>query len=438
MSNRPPTGRRRFFKLASMTASVAGNYAKNKLSSVFTDAATNINKTSVTNQLNGELIAQTLGELKGAVMKMGQMASVAKDILPAELANALTALQQEAPPVSYEVIAEQIERELGASPEQLFSDFEREPFASASIGQVHRATTDDGQSVAVKVQYPGVDAAVDSDLAHLKFALSASGLIKVKRQALNAMFIELKKRLHEELDYCNEADNLRFFSKYYQNHPTVVIPVLIPERSSQRILTMRYEAGDPLESLEELGYSQALRNQIGVSLVEIMADQIFSLHRLHADPNPANFGFRQDGKIVFYDFGCTKTLPSKIVQAYRDTLRSALEEDYLGVEDGLIRCGARNLEGPEVPVSYYKMWRDIFMAPFYPDSYYDFGQANIHNEVLKHIPLFLAKYVSSFSPPPELIFVDRVVVGHYAILRKLEAQAHYRSLLDAALSMSKE
>ena len=416
-----------------MTASVAGNYAKTKIKSVFTDAEGSANLASLTHKLNGELIAETLGELKGAVMKMGQMASVAKDILPKELADALTQLQKEAPPMSYDVIAEQIEREFSAPPETLFSSFDREPFASASIGQVHRATTDDGREVAVKVQYPGVDGAIDSDLAHLKFALSASGIIRVKRQALNELFAELKKGLHEELDYCNEADNVRFFFEYYKDHPIVVIPGVVAERSSQRVLTLTYEPGDQLHELNRLGYSRELRDQLGTSLFTIMADQLFSLQRLHADPNPANFAFRKDGKIVFYDFGCTKQLLPEIVAAYRDTVRSALHEDYAGVEDGLVRCGARNLDGPQVQFSYYKMWRDIFMEPFKPGSWYDFGEAEIHNEVLKHVPAFLAKHVTSFMPPSELIYADRVVVGHYGILRKLRARGHYRDLLDVHL-----
>src|SRR5690606_35470432 len=302
----------------------------------------------------GELIAQTLGELKGAVMKVGQMASIAGDLLPKELSEALGALQREAPPMDFEVIAEQIERELGAPPPALFEHFEVEPFASASIGQVHRARTDDGREVVVKVQYPGVDAAVDSDLAHLKIALRASGLVKVKRKVLDDVFGELRARLHEELDYCNEAANVRLFSEYYGQDAAVVVPEVVGERSSQRVLTLTYEPGHHISELQE--FSQEVRNEIGAALLRVLADQIFNLKILHADPNPGNFAFREDGSVVLYDFGCVKRLDPEIVEAYKATIRAGFAEDYAGIEDGLVRLGARNLDGPQVPLDYYKPW----------------------------------------------------------------------------------
>jgi predicted unusual protein kinase regulating ubiquinone biosynthesis (AarF/ABC1/UbiB family) len=126
--------------------------------------------------ISGERIAETLGELKGAAMKIGQMASIGSDILPKELSDALTKLQKEAPPMPYEVIAEQIERELGSPPELLFNAFDETPFASASIGQVHRATTDDGRDVVVKVQYPGVRSSIDSDIANVAALLRLHAL----------------------------------------------------------------------------------------------------------------------------------------------------------------------------------------------------------------------------------------------------------------------
>ena len=169
-------------------------------------------------------------------MKVGQMASITKDVLPKEIGDALSALQKEAPPMSFDIIAQQIESELGAHPFHLFSRFEEKPFASASIGQVHRATTDDGREVVVKIQYPGVDGAVDSDLRHLKYTILASGLIKVSKKDFDAVITEVKARLHEELDYTNEAENVRYFRKLYGNDPNVVLPDVVGERSSQRVL----------------------------------------------------------------------------------------------------------------------------------------------------------------------------------------------------------
>ncbi len=426
MSDRPATKGRRLFKLASMTAKVAGGYAKNRVKSVFQGKEAVEQDRVDMYEKSGEVIAKTLGELKGAVMKVGQMASVAADVLPREVQDALTSLQREAPPMPYDVIAEQIESEFSALPETLFRSFERVPFASASIGQVHRAVTDDGRDVVVKVQYPGVDGAVDSDLAHLKLALRASGLVKVPKKTLDAVFGELKARLHEELDYCNEADNVRFFFEHYKDTKGVVVPEVVGERSSARVLTLTYEPGDHLD--EARSYPQEVRDTIANHLFDVVSEQAFDLQVIHADPNPANFAFRPDGTLVLYDFGCVKRLDPGIIDAYLFTVRASLEERYEDVEQGMIRLGARNLDGTPVPPEYYKVWRDIFSKPFQGRSF-DFSEAQLQREAMKHVPGFMAKYLTSFQPPPELVFLDRVVVGHYGTLRRLGARANFRDRL---------
>jgi predicted unusual protein kinase regulating ubiquinone biosynthesis (AarF/ABC1/UbiB family) len=434
MNDRPVTKRRRLFRLAGMTAQVAGGYAKSRIKSVFQSSEAAALDQQRTHERSGALIAKTLGELKGAVMKVGQMASVARDVLPREIAEALQTLQREAPPMPFDVIAEQIERELGSAPESLFARFDRVPFAAASIGQVHRATTDDGREVIVKVQYPGVDDAVGSDLAHLKLALRASGLLRIKKKALDAVFAELKLRLLEELDYCNEADNVRFFGEAYRDHDDVVVPLVVGERSSQRVLTLTYEPGDHMHDTS--GYSQEVRDRLGAALFRLLAGQIFDLRVVHADPNPANFAFRPNGTIVMYDFGCIKRLDEEIVQAYLHTIRCGIEEDYEGVEQGLLRLGARNPEKPPVAHEYYKLWRDIFVQPFASDEVFDYGTATLHRQALEHVPDFIARHITSFTPPAELVFVDRVVVGHYGNLRRLGARGRFRELLEPYLEQA--
>ena len=267
---RPPGGRgTRFLKLAGMTTSVMGTYARARMKSLFSSEEEARESRAATYLETGQRIAKTLGELKGAVMKVGQMASIGSDLLPPELSQALGSLQKEAPPVPFEVIEGQIERELGAAPEILFSWFDREPFAAASIGQVHRATTDDGREVVVKVQYPGVDVSVDSDLAQLKLALRAAGFIRLRRKVLNELFAEVRARLHEELDYTNEAENVRLFQEFHRKRgdTALIVPDVVGERSSQRVLTLTYEPGDPLSSINERGYSQEERDRIGTAII---------------------------------------------------------------------------------------------------------------------------------------------------------------------------
>lgn len=442
MNEGPVTRGRRFFKLAGMTAQVAGSYAKTRIKSLFQSDEDAERERNAAHEVNGGRIARTLGELKGAVMKVGQMASIASDLLPKELADALRSLQRQAPPVAFEVIAGQIEAELGSSPELLFKRFDPVPFASASIGQVHRATTDDGREVVVKVQYPGVDAAVDSDLAQLKFALKAGGFVKratglvdVKQQSLDDVFAEIKARLHEELDYCNEADNVRRFRELHAGDPHVIIPDVVGERSSQRVLTMIYEPGDRLDELDARGYPQEIRDRIGDNLFCALASQLFVHRLLHADPNPGNLAFRPNGDLVLYDFGCVKQIPAAIAAAYAQVIRRGIAEDYDGVDDGLRKLGVRNPDGPPVEPAFYKQWRDVLALPFLTGEPFDYARATLHDDVIRLIPGAL-KRMASFQPPPDIIFIDRAIVGHYGNLRRVRARSRVLDLVQPYLDVA--
>ncbi len=419
-------------KLAGMTASVAGNYAATTVKGLFSSDEERQRLREERDRASGGRIAKTLGELKGAVMKVGQMASIAADVLPKELAESLGQLQKQAPPMSYEVIAEQIERELGAAPEVLFRRFDREPFASASIGQVHRAQVDDGREVVCKVQYPGVDGAVDSDLRHLRVALRASGLVNIGRKALNETFEELRTRLNEELDYTNEAQNVRFFQGFHQKHDFVKIPNVVGERSSARVLTLEYEPGLTAPEVHEAGWDQATRDQLGRNLFVVMASQLFEFGAIHGDPNPGNFAFREDGTVVIYDFGCVKRMHKDILRAYRDTIVAGKAEDYDALDQGLIDLGVRRPSGPPVEAAYYKQWRDIFTEPFLQHEVYDYGQADIHEKVMRMAPGAI-KRMASFQPAKELIFVDRTVVGHYGNMRTLRSRIPVLGILEPYL-----
>lgn len=434
MSDRPPTRGRRLWKLASMSASVAGDYARTRLRAAFGDeeAAEEAQRESF--RRSGERIADTLGQLKGAAMKVGQMASVGADLLPRELSDALRVLQREAPPMPFEVIEEQIEAEFGVIPERLFSRFEREPFAAASIGQVHRARTDDGEEVVVKVQYPGVDASVDSDLNHLRFALRASGMVgRQQRDAFDRLFEELRHKLHEELDYTNEAQNVREMREVHADDPFIVMPEVIGERSAKRVLTLTYEPGTALQEVEE-GWDQDVRDLLGANLLRMLARQIFDARLIHADPNPGNFAFRPDGTIVLYDYGCVKALDAECMDAWNAGIHAGLLEDYDAVDEALHRLGARIPGTDPVPASFYKPWRDIFLEPFTAADY-NFGEARLQEKARKLLPEFF-RHIQAFQPPVELAFLDRTIGGHYGTLRRLRARGDWKGLLEPWIDLS--
>jgi predicted unusual protein kinase regulating ubiquinone biosynthesis (AarF/ABC1/UbiB family) len=428
----PATRGKRFMELAKMTGSVAGNYAKSKIGSWFRSDDDQAAHEQHTQRKNGELVAETLGNLKGAAMKIGQMASVATDILPDQLAEPLESLQRDAPPMSYSVIAEQIERELGAAPEILFDSFEREPFASASIGQVHRAVVDDGRQVVVKVQYPGVDESVDSDIGQLRFALRVSGFIDSgRKEAFDRLFDEIEARLEEELDYTLEADHVRLFQKIHADDDWIAIPEVVGERSAKRVLTLTELDGLSLEEIIDQG-DQSLRDRVGQNIFRTFAAQMFRDGTLHADPNPANFAFRQDGTLLLYDFGCIKDLSEQRAQTYRQIIRAALKRRADLMEPLMQKLGARVPDTEAVPEWVYEKWWDLAFEPLIADEYYDYGESTVHERVIEHADSF-AKHGKAFQPPEGGAYIDRTVLGVHNILRKLEARIRWRGLLEEYL-----
>ncbi len=431
MANKTVTTRTgRFIKLAGMTASVASRYAAGKVRDAFASEDGLAQRRSRDYEQMAENITKTLGELKGAVMKVGQIASQTQDFLPVEFSRALQKLQKEAPPMPYEVIAEQINSELGDRPERLFRRFSRQPYAAASIGQVHDAVTDEGRQVVVKIQYPGVDLSCDSDLKQLRTTLKLGGLLKIPKESVDQLFEEIRLRIHEELDYENEARNILAFRQFHKQDKKVLIPDVIASLSSRRVLTLERIDGDHVSQLDEARYPQAKRNRIGHRIFTTMADQLFKFHCIHGDPHAGNFAFRPDGTLIIYDFGCVKKLKPEIVAAYRAALAAGLEEDYLKLDQCMIDLGVRVEDQPAVDEAYYAMWRDIFVIPFESSQRkYDFAQADLHTRVARNAHTVL-DHMESFKPPVDSIYIDRVIAGHYWMMKKLGVQAAFRSELE--------
>jgi len=430
-TNKPAKTRTaRFLKLAGMTASVAGRYAGQKLQDAFSDEESKHSRRSANYSKMANDITDTLGELKGAVMKVGQIASQTQDLLPKEISEALKKLQKEAPPVDFSVIAQQVEKELGAPPSELFKSFDSKPYAAASIGQVHRAVTKSGIPVVVKVQYPGVDRSVDSDLKQLKLTLKLGGLLKMPKESVDALFNEIRIRLNEELDYDQEAKNLRAFKKFHEGNEKLLIPRVMNQLSSLRVLTLEFIEGDAADELEDKGYSQTQINQLGNNLFDMLSAQLFDFQCIHGDPHPGNFAFRKDGSVIIYDFGCVKKLKPEIVQAYRDAIVASISEDYEAVDSALLKLGARVVGQASPGKEFYKIWRDIIFVPFLIGELFDFADADLHISSAKYTPLFF-KHLHRFKPPVESLYIDRLVSGHYWILKSMGVQAAFKLPLAA-------
>ncbi|GGY75450.1 ABC1 kinase family protein [Marinobacter zhanjiangensis] len=431
MSKKPVTTRSgRFLKLAGMTASVAGQFAGQRARRVLGRESDEERSRQYARM--ADEIVDTLGELKGAVMKVGQVASQTQDFLPKEFSDALQRLQKEAPPMPFEVIRQQVEAELGAPLDELFEEIREEPYAAASIGQVHRARMKDGTEVIVKVQYPGVDESCDSDLKQLRMALRFGGLLRMPKESADRLFEEIRIRLKEELDYENEASNLRRFRDYHQRHPWVIIPRVIDSHSTRHVLTLELAEGDHLRQVTPERYSQETINLLGERLFVTMADELFDFQCIHGDPHAGNFAFRPDGTLILYDFGCVKSLRPSVVAHYRQALIAALDENYEALDRHLIDLGARVAEKPAITPDYYAMWRNMLIEPFDGDEPYDFGRSDLHQQIAAHTHTVF-RYLDRLQPAVDSMFIDRMVAGHYWILKQLGVQAAFRRHLESYL-----
>ncbi len=419
----PASGARRLFRLAGMTATLAGRYAGHAIANGFRSADERAQARGKLNASAAAHLANTLGELKGAVMKLGQVASQAASILPAEFAEPLKRLQKDAPPMPFAVIRKQIDRDLGKTLAKQFKRIDHKPYAAASIGQVHRAVLQDGREVVIKVQYPGVAESCDTDLGQLKLALRMARIVKVDKAVLDDLFEEIRERLHEELDYEQEARNIALFRQFFADDPHIVIPATVPELCSRHVLTMILEPGDHLETVAER-YDAGLRNQIAMRLFDFMCRSVFELKAVHADPHPGNFAVRRDGSLVIYDFGCIKRLEQESVDAYRDTVRAALAKDWRAVDRGLVRLGVRVPGSRPVPDEFYESWDRIVMRPFRGDAPFDFASSTMHVDAMARGYEAL-QHLDQFRPAVKTAYLDRMVGGHYFTMMQLKARVAF-------------
>lgn len=415
MSKNSSTPGRRFMKLAGMTASIATKTVSNSIRNFNADEDQKNEARSKLFQDIGLQIADTLGEMKGAVMKVGQIASQYKDIFPPEVAKAIAKLQRQAPAMPFADIKKQVEKELGKPLEQVFTSFEEQPFAAASIGQVHKATLPNGTEVVVKVQYPGVDEACESDLKQVRLALRLMGVLKVDKKLQDRLFKEIQDSLHEELNYEIEAQNLQVFKTFHQSLDNkIIIPHVYPEYSSRRILTLSMEKGDNIETAST--WDLAIRNEIGERLIRALGQQMFFLKRFHCDPHPGNFAFRADGSVIIYDFGGVKTLSTEIISHFKTLVRAGRKADISTIENELIALDALAEKG-KFPEDLYKEWLEVLLRPL--TTHYDFAENSAHHDGMKLVKKSL-KYWDVFKPSPDTLMVNRTISGHYWNLIQLK------------------
>lgn len=287
---------------------------------------------------NAAKLAEELSRMRGAAMKMGQLLSMeAGEVLPAELADVLSRLRSEAHYMPPEQLKTVLSDNWGPDFLKQFKKFDVRPIAAASIGQVHRAVTKDGRELAIKVQYPGIRASIDSDIRNLGALLKMSGMLP-KGLDLSPLLEEARLQLHEEADYELEARSLTEFGAHLAEDADFVVPALAEDLTTRDILAMEYIDSRPIESLTEA--DAKTRNSVAEKLIALTLRELFDLTAMQTDPNFANFRYQPEtGRIVLLDFGAVRRFEEGRVAAFRDLMRAALSGDRTFLHQAAITVG---------------------------------------------------------------------------------------------------
>ncbi len=418
---------RRFVKLGGLAGRVGASVVGNQVLDVARSGPAKQIKKTENLVRNAMRIVETLGEMKGAAMKVGQMLSLHEGMLPPEVAEVLRGLQKEAPRVPAEVMRFEIEGAL-ENYDELFESLDLEAFAAASIGQVHRGLLRDGREVAVKIQYPLIDEIVKADLKNLKTLVRAL-LALVTEVEFEPIWSELRDRLLEELDYTHEAENIRRMTELHEDVPEIVIPQVVDEATTRNVLTMEYvEAIPPSEACSDR-YDQELKDRWGIVLVEFVLRGLIRHQFLHADPNLANFAFFDDGRVVVYDFGCVKRVPVALATSYAELLLAAAEDRGGEIPDILQRMGLYMNDGSALPSEAIDPYVEMFGEILRASPPYTFGDDEDLYRRIFDLGMSNWQRSTDMQFPEDAIFVDRAFGGHFGNLSRLRATGPWRDLV---------
>ena len=363
----------------------------------------------------GEALFEGLSELKGPAKKLAQIMSQWDDLLPPELANELARLQRQAEPMPWPKIREALVLQYGDI-QTHFREIEERPFASASMGQVHKAVTHEGETVVLKVQYPGLAEVLESDLKQVRRIMGLGRWFKVPQARLDALFEELAAGLRDELDYHAEALALARYRERYQDNPALVIPEPLFELSGQHVLAMRFVDGTPLRDLESA--DDATRQKVAVALADWITEELFTYRELHADPHAGNFACDDQGRLVIYDLGAVIPVPEARLKAMMQLLDATLSQDPMAMDDALMKMGGRLGQG--APLALYRESAEC-ITPLFAPGEQDFSDVRVHRRLRELTPKVWAA-MDRLQPPADTLLLSRALNGHYWNLVRLKAR----------------
>jgi predicted unusual protein kinase regulating ubiquinone biosynthesis (AarF/ABC1/UbiB family) len=380
-----------------------------------------------------EDVAKVLGGMKGAIMKAGQMVSFIADGLPPEAQAALATLQADVPPMAPSLAEGVIRSELGADPDKLFLDWNPVPVAAASIGQVHKAVMPDGRLVAVKVQYPGVDRAIRSDLDNAEFLYGLFASFALKNMDVKPMVDELRARMGDELDYRLEAVCQSEFADRYRGHPFIHVPDVIAERSSRRVITSDWVEGLSWQDFLEVATPEQ-KHAAAEVLFRFAEGSIWHHRVFNGDPHPGNYRFHPEtGKVTFLDFGLVKRWAPGELEGLSPILDHILAQDPEGTLKAVVSSGFLPADHGITAERLYE-YCTLPYLPFQAEEF-TYSSEFVGQTLQRMLDLQgeFSDVIRSLNMPPSYVILDRVVWGMSALFGRMGVTHRWGDLLGEYL-----
>ena len=391
--------------------------------------------TDPTDRGNALALTQALGGLKGPLMKVAQLMATIPDALPPEYATELATLQSNAPPMGAAFVKRRMIAELGSDWRARFAEFDLHPTAAASLGQVHRASTSDGQRLAVKLQYPDMASAVEADLQQLGvlFALHRQFDSAVDTREIAK---EIAERIREELDYRREAKHAALYQNILADEPMVRVPTIRPELSTTRLLAMEWLDGKPLLSYKSS--DAETRNRLATAMFKAWWLPFSRQGVIHGDPHLGNYTVFEENEtpkgINLLDYGCIRIFPAKFVGGVVDLYRGLLESDQERVIHAYETWGFKGLKKEVIEI--LNLWARFIYGPLLDDRTRTVADGVAPGEYGRKEAFLVHKALKEKGPvtvPREFVFMDRAAIGLGGVFLHLNAELNFYRLFNEAI-----
>lgn len=372
-------------------------------------------------------LVQALGNLKGPLMKVGQILSTIPEALPAEYSQQFQELQSNAPPMGWPFVKRRMKNELGPDWQDKFKSFEQEAAAAASLGQVHKAVSLDGQDLACKLQYPDMGSAIDADLGQLKIIFSIYEKYD-KAIKTGQIYSELSERLREELDYELEAKYCKIYSYMLRNEAHVHVPEVVDTLSTSRLLTSHWLEGDKILNYKES--APEIRNTIAMNMFKAWYVPLYQYGIIHGDPHLGNYTVRENMDINLLDFGCVRIFPAKFIGGVIDLYHALQRGDKDLAVHAYETWGFEGLSSEQVDT--LNIWANFLYSPILEDKIRPIGEITngvYGRETAEKVHKKLRE-VGGVQVPREFVFMDRAALGLGSVFLHLKAEINWYQVFN--------